>query len=167
MDAAVLHTFGKPPRFEQFPEPNAVEGEMLVHVRAAALKPADKQLASGTHYASPRELPLVCGVDGVGCLDDGTRVFFGGPRPPHGAMAQRTVVARSRCFEIPEALDDVSAAAVANPGVSAWLTLTWRARLVPGETFLVLGATGVTGKLAVEIAKLLGAGRVIAAGRNE
>ena len=167
MDAAVLRTIGKPPRLEQFPEPIPGEGEVLVHVRAAALKPVEKQLASGTHYASPTELPVVCGVDGVGYLDDGTRVFFGGPRFPFGAMAERTVVARSRCFEIPEALDDATAAALANPGVSAWLTLTWRAKLAPGETVLVLGATGVTGKLAVEIAKLLGAGRVVAAGRNE
>jgi NADPH:quinone reductase-like Zn-dependent oxidoreductase len=168
MVAAVLRAFGKPPQFEQFPDPAvAGGGEVLVHVRAAALKPADKQLASGTHYASPRDLPVVCGVDGVGCLDDGTRVFFGGPRSPYGAMAERSVVARSHCFEIPEALDDATAAAVANPGVSAWLTLTWRAKLAPGETVLVLGATGITGKLAVQIAKLLGAGRVIAAGRNE
>src|SRR6266567_6853804 len=168
MDAAVLHTFGKPPRFEQFPDPAvAGEGEVLVHVRAAALKPVEKQLASGTHYAIPSQLPVVCGVDGIGYLDDGTRVFFGGPRSPYGAMAQRTVVARSHCFQIPEAVDDATAAALANPGVSAWLTLTWRAKLIPGETVLVHGATGVTGKLAVQIAKLLGAGRVIAAGRND
>jgi len=168
MDAAVLHTFGKPPRSEQFPDPAvAGEGEVLVHVRAAALKPVEKQLASGTHYAIPSQLPVVCGVDGIGYLDDGTRVFFGGPRSPYGAMAQRTVVARSHCFQIPEAVDDATAAALANPGVSAWLTLTWRAKLIPGETVLVHGATGVTGKLAVQIAKLLGAGRVIAAGRND
>jgi hypothetical protein len=46
-------------------------------------------MASGAHYPSPRELPVVCGVDGVGVLDDGTRVFFGGPRRPYGAMAER------------------------------------------------------------------------------
>lgn len=66
MDAAVLHTLGKPPRYEQFPEPIAGDGEVIVHVRAASLKPVDKQLASGSHYASPRELPMVCGSDGRG-----------------------------------------------------------------------------------------------------
>jgi NADPH:quinone reductase-like Zn-dependent oxidoreductase len=167
MNAAVLHTLGKPPRFEEFPEPIPGEGEVIVQVRAAALKPVDKQMASGSHYASFRELPAVCGIDGVGCLDDGTRVFFGGPRRPHGAMAERTVVRRSQCFPVPEGLDDGIAAALPNPGVSAWLSLTSRAKLAPGETVLILGATGVTGKLAVQIAKLLGAGRVIAAGRNE
>jgi NADPH2:quinone reductase len=82
-------------------------------------------------------------------------------------MAQHTVASRSRCFPLPEDIDAVTAAVLVNPGLSAWLTLTWRARLVPGEIVLILGATGVTGKLAVQIAKLLGAGRVIAAGRNE
>lgn len=167
MDAAVIHTLSKPPRFEQFPEPTPGKDEVIVQVRAAALKPVDKQLASGSHYASPRELPAVCGTDGVGHLVDGARVFFGAPRKPYGAMAQRTVVRRAFCFPIPEGVDADTAAALPNPGVSAWLSLTRRGRLAPGETVLILGATGVTGKLAVQIAKLLGAARVIAAGRNE
>jgi NADPH2:quinone reductase len=166
MNAAVLHALGKPPRYEEFPEPIAGEGEVIVHVRAAALKPVDKQMASGSHYASPRELPVVCGIDGVGSLDDGARVFFGGPRRPYGAMAERTVLRRAQCFPLPDGLSDDIAAALPNPGVSAWLTLKSRAKLAAGETVLILGATGVTGKLAVQIAKLLGAGRVIAAGRN-
>jgi len=167
MNAAILHTIGKPPRFEPFPDPEPGEGEVIVHVCAAALKPVDKQLASGSHYASPRQLPVVCGADGVGRLDDGTRVFFGGPRRPYGAMAEQTVVRRAQCFPVPDGLDDEIAAAIPNPGVSAWLSLRHRARLAPGETVLILGATGVTGKLAVRIAKLLGAGRVVAAGRSE
>src|ERR1700683_134457 len=167
MNAAVLHALGKAPRFEQFPEPVPAEGEVVVKVCAAALKPVDKQMAAGTHYASFRELPAVCGLDGVGYLDDGSRVFFGGPRRPYGAMAERTVVRHVQCFAVPEGLSDDIAAALPNPGVSAWLTLKERAKLSPSETVLILGATGVTGKLAVQIAKILGAGRVIAAGRNE
>ena len=167
MNAAVLHALGKLPRFEQFPEPVWAEGEVVVRVCAAALKPVDKQMAAGTHYASFRELPVVCGLDGVGHLDDGSRVFFAGPRRPYGAMAERTVVRRAQCFAVPDSLSDDIAAALPNPGVSAWLTLKERAKLAPGETVLILGATGVTGKLAVQIAKILGAGRVIAAGRNE
>jgi NADPH2:quinone reductase len=167
MNAAVLHTLGKPPRYEPFAEPVAGDGEVTVHVHAAALKPVDKQLASGSHYASSGELPLVCGIDGVGHVDDGQRVFFGGTRPPYGAMAERTVVRRAFTFAIPNALSDETAAAIVNPGVSAWLTLAARAKLAPGENVLILGATGVTGKLATKIAKLLGAARVVAAGRNE
>src|SRR5271166_2692382 len=102
-------------------------------MHAASLKPIDKQLASGSHYASPRQLPVVCGSDGVGHLSDGQRVFFGGTRPPFGAMAQRTVVRRAFCFPVPEGVDDETAAALPNPGVSAWLTLAFRAKLAPGE----------------------------------
>ena len=167
MQAAVLQARGMAPRYEEFAEPMAGDGEAIVHVRAASLKPIDKQLASGSHYASAGELPLVCGSDGVGHLGDGQRVFFGGPRPPFGAMAQRTVVRRALTFPVPENVSDETAAALPNPGVSAWLSLTYRARLVAGENVLILGATGVTGKLAVKIAKLLGAGRVVAAGRNQ
>jgi NADPH:quinone reductase-like Zn-dependent oxidoreductase len=167
MNAAVLHALGQPPRFEQFPEPVPVEGEVVVKVCAAALKPVDKQIAAGTHYASFRELPAVCGLDGVGHLDDGSRVFFAGPRRPYGAMGEQTVVRRAQCFAVPDGLSDDIAAALPNPGVSAWLTLKERAKLSPGETVLILGATGITGKLAVQIAKMLGAERVVAAGRNE
>src|SRR6516225_2908086 len=167
MHAAVLRTVGKPPRYEQFPEPVAGADEVIVEVHAASLKPVDKQLASGSHYASPRGLPLVCGTDGVGHLSDGQRVFFGGARAPYGAMAQRTVVPRAFTFPVPETVDDETAAALPNPGVSAWLSLAHGAKLAPGENVLILGATGVTGKLATKIAKLLGAGRVVAAGRNQ
>jgi NADPH2:quinone reductase len=167
MHAAVLHALGEPPRFAEFPDPTPGEGEVLINVAAAALKPVDKQMAAGTHYASPREFPVVCGIDGVGRLADGTRVFFGGARRPYGAMAERTVVRRVQCFSVPQELDDVTAAAIPNPGVSAWLSLQHSAQLAAGETVLILGATGVTGQLAIQIAKLLGAGRVVAAGRNE
>lgn len=167
MNAAVLHSFEKPPAFEQFPEPIAQENEVIVRVQAAALKPVDRQIASGTHYARPRELPCICGTDGVGQLSDGQRVFFGGCRAPYGSMAERTVVPRGFVFPVPDGVSDDLAAALPNPGVSAWLTLASRAKLVPGENVLVLGATGITGRLAVRIAKLLGAGRVVAAGRNQ
>jgi NADPH2:quinone reductase len=158
MKAAVLHELGKAPRFEEFAEPVAGKDEALVRVRAAA---------NGSHYASPRELPVVCGTDGVGELVDGARVFFGGPRRPYGAMAEHTVAPRAFCFPVPAGIDDDTAAALPNPGVSAWLSLTHRAKLAAGETVLILGATGVTGQLAVQIAKRLGAKRVIGAGRNE
>lgn len=166
MKAAVLHVLGKPPRCEDFPEPVAGDGEVIVHVHAAALKPVDKQLASGAHYASAGTLPRVCGIDGVGHLDDGQRMFFGGTRPPYGAMAERAVVRKVFTFPLPENLSDETAAAIMNPGISAWLTLAGRAKLAAGDNVLLLGATGVTGQLAIRIAKLLGAGRVVAAGRN-
>lgn len=166
MNAAVLHRLGEQPHFEQFADPAPGPEEAIVRVLAASLKPVDKQRASGTHYASFRKLPAVCGIDGVGLLEDGSRVYFAGPRPPFGAMAERTVVAQLLCWPVPSELDDLTAAALPNPGVSAWLSLEWRAQLAPGQTVLVLGATGITGTLAVQIAKLLGAVKVVAAGRN-
>lgn len=167
MNAAVVHTIGTSPRCEEFSEPTALDHEVIVHVHAASLKPVDKQLASGSHYASPRDVPFVCGIDGVGHLADGQRVFFGGCRSPFGAMAQRTVVPKAFAFPVPDSLSDELAAALPNPGVSAWLALTFRAKLARGENVLVLGGTGVAGRLGVQIAKLLGAGRVVAAGRDQ
>src|SRR5260370_41854117 len=124
MHAAVLHALGKPPRFEEFPDPTPGEGEVLINVSAAALKPVDKQMAAGTHYASPSEFPVVCGMDGVGRLEDGTRVFFGGARRPYRAMAERTVVPRGECYSVPAEVDDVTAAATPNPAGSGWLSAT-------------------------------------------
>jgi NADPH:quinone reductase-like Zn-dependent oxidoreductase len=167
MKAAVLHSLGKPPRFEDFRDPHPSPDELKVHVKAASLKNIDKAMASGSHYDSQPELPVVCGIDGVGILDDGTRVYCGGPRPPFGMMAEQAVVSRAWCLPIPDGVDDVTAAALPNPALSSWLPLVWRAQLKPGETVLILGATGVAGKLAIQIAKHLGAGRVVAAGRNE
>jgi NADPH:quinone reductase-like Zn-dependent oxidoreductase len=166
MKAAVLHKLGSAPRFEQFEDPVAGEGEVLVNVHAASLKPIDKIMADGSHYASFRELPVVCGLDGVGTLETGERVFFGGPRRPFGSMAEKTVARRALCFPLPAGLDDATAAAMPNPAGSSWLTLKGRAQLKAGETVMVLGATGAAGKLAVQIAKILGAGRVIAVGRK-
>ncbi|HXI97525.1 MAG TPA: zinc-binding alcohol dehydrogenase family protein [Gemmatimonadaceae bacterium] len=167
MKAAVLHTLGKSPRFEDFPDPDPRSGEARIRVKAASLKNIDRAMANGSHYDSHTELPVVCGIDGVGILDDGTRVFCGGSRPPYGMMAEYTVVPRGWCLPIPDGVDDVTAAALPNPALSSWLPLVWRAQIKPGETVLILGATGVAGKLAIQIARHLGAKRVVAAGRNE
>jgi len=166
MKAAVLHELGQAPRYEDFDEPAAQAGENLIQVRAASIKPVDRQMAAGTHYASPKHLPAICGIDGVGILADGKRVFFGGPRHPFGSMAERTVAPQAFCFEVPEKLDDATAAALPNPGCSAYLVLAYNAKLIEGESVLILGATGTTGRIAVQVAKLLGASRVVGAGRN-
>src|SRR5258708_19209923 len=98
MKAAVLHELGKVPRCEDFAEPTAGKDEAVVRVRSASLKAIDKQLARGSHYASPRELPVVCGTDGVGDLEDGTRGFFGGPRRPYAPMPDPTALPRASSF---------------------------------------------------------------------
>lgn len=166
MKAAVVHIPGQPPRYEDFPEPTVREGEVLVHVRAAGLHPIVKALASGSHYAGKGEANVVPGIDGVGTLEDGRRVYFGFARKPWGTMCERTVASLSRCIPLPESIDDVQAAAIANPGMSGWLSLKERAFLKQGENVLILGATGVAGQLAIQAARHLGAKRVVAAGRN-
>lgn len=167
MNAAVVNVLGQPPRYQSFPEPDPGPGEVLIHVRAAGLHPIVKALASGTHYASGGQLPMVPGVDGIGIRDDdGSRVYFGFARRPFGTMSERTVVPHDRCILIPENLDDAVAAAIPNPGMSAWLSIKDRAGLLHGETILINGATGVAGRMAVQVARHLGAKRVIGTGRN-
>ena len=166
MNAAVVHAFDAPPRYTTFPDPVAGEGEKLVTVTAAALHPIVKALANGSHYGSTGELPFIPGVDGVGRLEDGTRVFFGVARAPYGTFAERALAASWMCLPLPDALEDATAAGIANPAMSSWAALTVRAKFVAGESVLILGATGVSGQLSVQIAKRLGARRVVAAGRN-
>ena len=166
MNAAVVNVLGQPPRFQVFPDPTPQEGEVLVQVRTAGLHPIVKALASGTHYAGKGEVPSVPGLDGVGTLPDGRRVFFTFARKPWGSMCERTVAPLARCLPLPDAIDDAHAAAIVNPGMSAWLSLKARAAVTEGETVLILGATGVAGQLAIQAARHLGARRVIAAGRN-
>ena len=165
MNAAIVRSFDAPPEFGAFDAPVPGPGKSLIHVRAAALSPLVKAQASGRHYSSG-SVPFVPGVDGVGMLENGQRVYFAFPAAPHGAMAETAAVPPALCAALPDDLDDVTAAALANPGMSSWAALTLRARLQPGETVLVNGATGSAGRLAVQIAKHLGAGKVIATGRN-
>ncbi|HEX3435265.1 MAG TPA: zinc-binding alcohol dehydrogenase family protein [Pseudacidobacterium sp.] len=166
MNAAVIQSFDVPPRYSSFADPVAGNGEVLVHVTAAGLHPIVKALAKGAHYGSTGELPFIPGVDGAGRLEDGTRVYFGVSRAPYGSFAERTATARALCVPIPDGLDDATAAAIANPAMSSVAALTARAHFAAGESVLILGATGVAGRLAVQNAKRLGARRVIAAGRN-
>ena len=166
MKAAIVEEAGKAPRYGHFKEPEAAPDEVRVTVTAAALSNVVKSRASGKHYSSSGNFPFVVGIDGTGHLDDGRRVYFVLPKAPFGSMSERTVVSLSQCVALPDELDNVTAAAIANPGLSAWAALRERAKLSAGETVLVNGATGTAGRLAVQIAKHMGARRVIATGRN-
>src|SRR5580704_15125900 len=166
MKAALVMGAGQTPRYADFSEPTPAAGESKITVTAAAISQVVRSRASGRHYSSSGQFPLVAGDDGVGRLDDGGRVYFGMPRAPYGSMAERAVAPPSRCLALPDELDDVTAAAIANPGMSSWAALEERARLQAGETVLINGATGAAGRLAVQIARHLGAKKVIATGRN-
>jgi NADPH:quinone reductase-like Zn-dependent oxidoreductase len=166
MKAAIITAAGKTPVYGDFNEPVANEGEEVITVSASALSQFTKSRSSGRHYSSEGGFPSVAGIDGVGRTADGRRVYFVLPEAPYGALAERSLVRSERCIVIPEGLDDITAAAIANPGMSAWAGLVERARLQPGETVLINGATGTAGRLAVQLAKHLGAAKVIATGRN-
>ena len=166
MRAALVRAFGSPPSYTTFADPVAGEGELAVTITAAGLHPIVKSLANGSHYGSTGVLPFVPGVDGVGRLEDGTRVYFGGAPSPFGTFSERSLAAKSMCIPVPKELDDATAAGIANPAMSSWVALTARAKFVAGEGVLVLGATGVAGQLVVQNGKRLGARRMIGVGRN-
>lgn len=164
MKAAVVESFDAPPRYRDFPAPEAAADEVLVGVKAAAVTQLARAFAAGKHHAAPPP-PAVPGTDGVGTVD-GRRVYFAFPRPPVGGMAEQVAVKRAYCVPVPEDLDDVTAAAAANPGMSSWVGLTRRARFERGESVLVNGAAGVSGRLALQVARHLGARRVVATARS-
>ncbi|MBS0447878.1 MAG: zinc-binding alcohol dehydrogenase family protein [Proteobacteria bacterium] len=168
MKAAVVSPPGGVPAYADFrdpPEPGP--GQLAVRVTAAALSQVTRSRSAGTHYSGRGVEPFVAGVDGVGVIDGSARrVYFVQPDAPFGSMAERAVVDGNRLLDVPDGVDDATAAAIAIPGMSSWAALTERARLVRGETVLVNGATGSSGRLAVQVARLLGAGRVVATGRN-
>lgn len=165
MKAAIAKVLGEVPTLGDFEEPTALEGEVIVDVIAAGIKQLDRAIVKGVHYSSPKTLPIVPGTDGVGRLQDGTRVYFSSFRQPFGAMAEKAPASWS--IPVPEGVDDATAAALINPALAAWLPLAWRAKLQPGETVLIIGATGTSGKLAITAARSLGAGRIVAAGRRQ
>lgn len=166
MNAAIV-TPGQVPQYGQFQSPVAGDNEYIVQVKAAAIHQVVKSIAAGKHYSAGGDQPFIPGVDGVGLLANGSRVYFGAVRKPYGTMAEESITTGSWSIPVPDGLPDATAAAVFNPAMSSWMALTHRAHLQPGETVLILGATGTSGQLAVQIAKLLGAGKVIAAGRNK
>ncbi|GAA2212105.1 zinc-binding alcohol dehydrogenase family protein [Nonomuraea monospora] len=168
MKAAVLHEIGGVPRYEDFPDPVPGEGEVLIDVKAVAVENVDKAIAAGTHYTSAGftgRLPAIPAFDGVGALPDGTLVGFGNPRLPYGALAQRTVVPAGSYAPVPEDVDPAVVTVLAS--AITGMAIRTAAGFVPGETVLVQGATGVAGRLAVQVARLLGAGRIVATGRDD
>lgn len=168
MRAAVLRAYGEPPEVGEFEAPEASgDGQAVVEVLAAGLNPVDLAMASGSFYAGPTPLGGVVGREGVGRLEDGTVAYFDACVAPYGAMAERTLIDPAGAVPLPDqGLDPALAVVFGIAGLAAWLALEHRAGLREGETVLVLGASGVVGQVAVQAAKLLGAGRVVAAARR-
>jgi NADPH:quinone reductase-like Zn-dependent oxidoreductase len=165
--AAVVTAFDTPPAYREFPRPVPQNSdEILVDVVASGLHPRVRSQADGSHYTSSGELPLVPGVDGVGRAPDGTLRYFVLPDTTAGAMAEQTVIDQRRSITLPEGADPVLVAAAVNPVMSSWVALRQRIQFEPGQSVLVLGATGSSGRMAIQVAKHFGAGQVIGAGRD-
>jgi len=176
MQAAVLRKHATPPEYLQWPIPWRGKGQALVRVLAAPISPLDLLCASGTSYFGAPKLPYIPGTQGIGivmeadALAPGQRVWFScdaGMKPGDGSMAQYCLIEEASALVLPAEIESDLAAALGLSAIAAWMALTWRGHLQPGEQVLVLGAGGAVGQVAVQAAKLLGAGRVIAASRND
>jgi NADPH:quinone reductase-like Zn-dependent oxidoreductase len=167
MHAAVVSSFDEPPHYREFDVPTPTDdNHRLVDVLAVGLHPRVRSGASGKHYTGTGRLPMIPGVDGVGRLVDGSRVFFVADDDLPGPLAEKTVVDLRRSVPLPAEADVAKIAAAMNPAMSSWVALRRRVPMEPGQSVLVLGATGNAGRMAVQVAKLLGAGRVVGAGRD-
>jgi NADPH:quinone reductase-like Zn-dependent oxidoreductase len=166
MNAAVVTSFDEPPRYQPFPVPAPDDGEVLADVLAVGLHPRVRSGAAGRHYTSSGTLPMIPGVDGVGRLPDGRVVYFAAGDDVLGTMADKALVHPGRSVELPAGVDVAAVAAAMNPAMSSWVALRRRVTLEPGQGVLVLGATGNAGAMAVRVARRLGAGRVVGAGRD-
>ena len=167
MKAAVMYHKGDTPKYSDFPSPTIQrDNELLISVKAAALKHLDKAQASGKHYSTENDKTLakVIGGDGVGLLDNGSRIYAIGTS---GMIAEKAVVEKNYMVAIPDLVDDATAAALPNAVMGSAMALRFRARMKPGETVLINGATSFTGRIAVQIAKHYGAKKIIVTGRNE
>lgn len=176
MPAAVINRHAAPPEHSLWPIPQRGKGQALVRVTAAPISPLDLLCASGTSYFGPPRLPYIPGVQGIGIvmeadkLATGQRIWFScdaGMKPGDGSMALYCIIDESSALVLPDQVNDDLAAALGLSAIAAWMALTWRGHLQQGEQVLVLGASGAVGQVAVQAAKLLGAGRVIAASRDE
>jgi len=172
MRAAVIERFGASPTYGDFARPRPRPGQLLIRVEAAAINPVDIRIASGTFYGGAPNLPYVPGGEGAGTVVEdgrslkGQRVRFEVGAGESGGLAEWTAINEAACIPIPNELPSAAAAGLGVAGVAAWISLVDKARLRSGERVLILGATGAVGQIGVQIARLLGAGRVVAAGRD-
>ncbi|TZF92781.1 zinc-binding alcohol dehydrogenase family protein [Chryseobacterium panacisoli] len=166
MKAAVVFEKGSIPQYADFPEPEVQENEILVSVKAASIKNLDRARAGGNHYSTEHQehQPTVIGTDGAGYLENGNKVYFFSKK---GTVAEKAAADRKMIIPIPEELDFSLAAALPNAVMGSAMALKFKAGLQPGNTILINGATGITGRIAVQIARLYGARKIIVIGRNE
>jgi NADPH:quinone reductase-like Zn-dependent oxidoreductase len=167
MRAAVLKEIGGVPEVGEFNDPSGDEEGVLIDVSVAGMNPVDVFIATGKMPWVQPDPPAVAGEEGIGTIaGEDRRVYFNGCVHPFGSFAERTVAKPEAIIAVPDGVEDATALCFGIAGMAGWISLAWRADLQAGETVLVLGASGVVGQVAIQAAKLLGAGTVIAAARN-
>lgn len=166
MKAAVVFEKGNIPQYTDFPDPEVQGNEILVSVKAASVKNLDRARAGGNHYSTDNQehQPAIIGTDGAGYLENGDKVYFFSKK---GTVAEKAAADKKMIIPIPEELDFSIAAALPNAVMGSAMALKFKAGLQQGNTVLINGATGITGRIAVQIARLYGAGKIIVTGRNE
>ena len=165
MRAIVLPSAEANPVHTDFPAPDPLPDRAPLSLVGAGLHQVVRALATGRHYGSANTYPLVPGVDAVARTSDGTLVYTGWPQAPWGTMAETLCTPFD--MELPPGADPLAVAAGMNPGMSGWLPLAQhRHERETLGTVLILGATGVAGRMAANAAEILGADRVIGAGRD-
>jgi NADPH2:quinone reductase len=173
--AALVSELGRPPEIGEVPDPVRGEGEALIEVLAVPLNPIDVNVGAGRFYRGHPPLPYVAGCEAAGrvleaeTLTPGTLVWTRGGElgvRRDGGLAERLAVAEDAVVALPEGVDPALAGALGIAGLAGWLPVSVRAPVREGETVLVLGATGTVGLVALQGARILGAGRVVAAGRR-
>jgi NADPH2:quinone reductase len=168
MRATVVTELGRPPEAGEAAEPGPGDGDVLVDVHAAPVNPIDLAVAAGRNPAGHPPLPFVPGCEGVGTLDGRlVWVYRGGIGiARNGCMAERVAAPQEAITHVPEGADPALAGAMGIAGMAGWASLSWRVPVREDDVVLVLGATGTVGTVAVQTARLLGARRVVAAGRD-
>ncbi|MDW8848756.1 zinc-binding alcohol dehydrogenase family protein [Flavobacterium sp. MMLR14_040] len=167
MKAAVVYKKGEMPKYAEIAEPIVQnENQILMSVKAVAITNLDKGKASGAHYSSEKENQngFVVGSDGIGLLEDGTRIYA---RGISGTMAEKAIIDKNLSVPLPDGISNAVAASMPNAVAGSAMALKFRAQIKPGETVLINGATGFTGQMAIQIAKHYGAKKIIVTGRNE
>lgn len=166
MKAAVVTAFDKAPQYLDRPEPTGPDGRVVVDLVAAGLHPRVRSQANGSHYTSTDELPLVPGIDGVGRDGNGALRYFVLHDTTEGSMSERVLIDPRRSVVLSDGADPFAVAAGMNPAMSSWVALRRRINFVPGGKVLVTGATGNAGRMALQVARHLGASEVFGLARD-
>ena len=162
MRAARIFELGQPP------EPVEIEGDGAVEIGAVALNPLDLAVAAGRFYGGHPPLPFIPGCEAVG-RHDGVRLYLFGEgygTRRDGFLAERVDYPVEAAVRVPDGLDDAVAVACGIAGVAGWVPVARRAPVRRDDRVLVLGATGTVGSVALQAARVLGAERLVAAGRD-